>query len=225
MNRTETFFALQSGHPEGTQYTQAVHALGDLVVPSGFVEASDPFVSLGDQNAYAVPAGSFPVFVTVADVSEQQDGSHLREAYLSVVFADGEVARVAPAVPDGKEAPAAGSDEAYGIGVDAGTVGFADARAITTSMPEGNWYEDLFDNDTDTSWFALMDSPDHLIAGCANIPMPLARNGENVVLAHSGWGDGWYPVLATYDASGTLLGLHIDLLVAGPTDESDGDDD
>jgi hypothetical protein len=48
--------------------------------------------------------------------------------------------------------------------------------------------------------------------------MPLASNGENVVLSHSGWGDGFYPVLASYAADGTLLGIHIDLLVEEPED-------
>ncbi|MGI5128701.1 DUF4241 domain-containing protein [Pseudonocardia sp. CA-107938] len=58
-----------------------------------------------------------------------------------------------------------------------------------------------------------MDSPEHLMEGCANIELPLATAGENVVLAHSGWGDGVFPVLCTVDADGRLLAVHIDLLV------------
>ena len=43
----------------------------------------------------------------------------------------------------------------------------------------------------------------------------LARSGENVILAHSGWGDGVYPLLQTLDADGRLTGVHIDLQVVG----------
>ena len=58
-----------------------------------------------------------------------------------------------------------------------------------------------------------MDSAEHLVAGCANIVMPLATAGENVILSHSGWGDGLYPVVGSYDATGRLLAVHIDLQV------------
>jgi len=33
------------------------------------------------------------------------------------------------------------------------------------------------------------------------------------VLAHSGWGDGGYPVISGYDAAGVLVAVHIDLYV------------
>lgn len=217
MDRTIEFFALAAGRPDGTPYAQTVHDLGNLVVTSGHLEACDPFVQLGEGFVLDVPPGTYPVRVTVADVSDEQDGSHLREAYLSLVLADGEVAQVRHLAPTDAE-PAA-DDECDGVPVDAGTVAFVDADAVTSCMPQGNWYEDLFDNDTDTSWFALMDSPNPLRAGCANIVLPNASAGENVILAHSGWGDGFYPVLGTFDADGRLLGVHIDLLVAGPQDE------
>jgi len=58
-----------------------------------------------------------------------------------------------------------------------------------------------------------MDSPEHLRAGCADIVLPTATDGENVVLAHSGWGDGSFPVLCTVDADDRLLAVHIDLHV------------
>jgi hypothetical protein len=224
MARTDAFFALSSGRPEGTPYAQTVHDLGLLVLPSGRLEASDPFVSLGESLVVTVPAGAYPVRVTVADVSDEQDGSHLREAYLSVVLAEGVVARVEGLAPAGASDADEGEpdDELFhGVVVDAGTVAFADAEAVRTLMPEGDWYEDLFDDGKPTSWFARMDDPTHLRGGSANIVLPLASSGENVVLAHSGWGDGWYPVLGSYAADGTLLGVHIDLLVAGEQEDDE----
>ena len=192
---------------DGKDRMLTVHDLGTLKVPSGKVEASDPFVNLGESGVVVeVPPGEYPVRVTVADVSDEQDGSHHREAYLSLVLADGEPA-------------AAELAHESGVMVDAGTVAFADAEAIARCMPEADWYDGLFDDGSDDSWFSRMDDPGHLREGCANIVMPRAHAGENVVLSHSGWGDGVYPVVRTRDASGRVLGLHIDLYVVG------GDDD
>jgi hypothetical protein len=219
MSSLRPLLALRSGTPDGTPYPQTVHDLGVLHVPSGQVEVSDPYVSLGDGLVATVPPGSYPVRVTVADVSDARDGSHPREAYLSLVVSDATpVAEVRVVTPDGAEPPAAG--EFYGVGVDAGTVAFADAAAAVACMPprEDDWYEDLFDDGTERSWFALQDDPDHYRNGCANITLPLATAGQNIVLSHSGWGDGFYPVVSTHDADGALLGVHIDLLVAGPDD-------
>lgn len=204
--------ALRPGRAPGWNYSRTVHDLGELKVPSGRLEASDPFVSLGEGLVVAIPPGSYPVRVTVTDVSEEQNGSHLRESYLSVVLAEGEAARVEFLAPEGATPPE-DPDEFYGVPVDAGTVGFADADAVARCMPEGDWYSDLFDTGRDDSWFALMDSAKHYREGCANIVLPLAAEGENLVLAHSGWGDGFYPVVGAYDAAGNLLGVHIDLFI------------
>ncbi|MFI5735944.1 DUF4241 domain-containing protein [Kribbella sp. NPDC051587] len=210
------FRALRPGPVEvdGRTWSLTVHELGVLRVPSGRLEASDPFVTLGEGPVVDVPPGDYPAFVTVADVSDAQDGSHLREAYLSLLVAEGEVARVEAATSGDEEL---GEDEFWLVPVDAGTVAFADAEAVRTKMPEGDW-GDLMEFDED-SWFDRMDSPDHYREGCANIVLPLATAGENLVLAHSGWGDGAYPVVRTVDAAGRTLGIHIDLLVVGP--ESD----
>ncbi|WP_265522894.1 DUF4241 domain-containing protein [Oerskovia flava] len=219
------FFALRTGAVPGCAYPLSVHELGELWVRSGRLEASDPFVLLGEGLVVPVPPGSYPVRVTIADVSTEKDGSHLREAYLSVVLAEGEVAAVRPVVPEGADAAELSDGKYFGVPVDAGTVAFADADAVTALMPAGDWYETVFDDGTDTSWFARMDDPEHLRTGAANILLPGATQGENVVLVHSGWGDGHYPVVRTDDADGNLLGVHIDLLVAGPTDDEDEDED
>lgn len=220
---TRGFLAMKPGRVPGWKHVRSVHDLGMLRVPSGRLEASDPFVMLGNGLVVSIPPGTYPVKVTIADVSDTGDGSHMRESYLSVIIGEGEPVVVENVRPEGvsdqewQDASSAG--EYFGIGVDAGTVGFADASAVPTAMPPGDWYSDVYDSGEDHSWFALMDSRDHLIPGAANVEMPLAVNGENVVLSHSGWGDGFYPVLASYAADGTLLGVHIDLLVEEPEDD------
>ncbi|NEA36393.1 DUF4241 domain-containing protein [Streptomyces sp. SID13031] len=224
MPTAETFRALKPGPVlvgEDT-WTLTVHDLGILRVPSGRLEACDPFVNLGEGAVVDIPPGDHPVRVTVADVSDEQDGSHLREAYLSVVLTDGEAVSLGTATGADQTLE---DGEWLAVGVDAGTVGFVDAEAVRAAMPADDWYEGVFDNGTDDSWFSLMDSAEHLIAGSANIVMPAATAGENVVLAHSGWGDGVYPVLSTLDGDGRLLAIHIDLLVVGEDEDDDEDDD
>ena len=217
MSSSLNFYALVSGpvpspFEEDDEYSPAdtvplsVVDLGVLRVPSGRVEACDPFVTLGDGPVFEVEPGDYPVRVTVADV----------EAYLSLVLADGEPASVEAAQP------------VRGRGivcVDAGAVAFVDHDAVATAMPpQDDWY-DVFDSGEPDSWFSLMDSPDHYRRGAANIVMPRAGAGENVVLSYSGWGDGVYPVMLTRDADGTPLGLHIDLGVVGEFASEDEEDD
>ena len=221
MSNGLNFYALVSGpvpspFEEDDEYSPAdtvplsVVDLGVLRVPSGRVEACDPFVTLGDGPVFEVEPGDYPVKVTVADVS------HEREAYLSLVLADGEPASVEAAQP------------VRGRGfvcVDAGAVAFVDHDAVATAMPpQDDWY-DVFDSGEPDSWFSLMDSPDHYRRGAANIVMPRAGAGENVVLSYSGWGDGVYPVMLTRDADGAPLGLHIDLGVVGEFEDEEDDED
>ena len=217
MSSSLNFYALVSGpvpslFEEDDEYSPAdtvplsVVDLGVLRVPSGRVEACDPFVTLGDGPVFDVEPGDYPVRVTVADV----------EAYLSLVLADGEPASVEAAQP------------VRGRGivcVDAGAVAFVDHDAVATAMPpQDDWY-DVFDSGEPDSWFSLMDSPDHYRRGAANIVMPRAGAGENVVLSYSGWGDGVYPVMLTRGADGAPLGLHIDLGVVGGFASEDEEDD
>ena len=217
MSSSLNFYALVSGpvpspFEEDDEYSPAdtvplsVVDLGVLRVPSGRVEACDPFVTLGDGPVFEVEPGDYPVRVTVADV----------EADLSLVLADGEPASVEAAQP------------VRGRGivcVDAGAVAFVDHDAVATAMPpQDDWY-DVFDSGEPDSWFSLMDSPDHYRRGAANIVMPRAGAGENVVLSYSGWGDGVYPVMLTRDADGAPLGLHIDLGVVGEFASEDEEDD
>ena len=217
MSSSLNFYALVSGpvpspFEEDDEYSPAdtvplsVVDLGVLRVPSGRVEACDPFVTLGDGPVFEVEPGDYPVRVTVADV----------EAYLSLVLADGEPASVEAAQP------------VRGRGivcVDAGAVAFVDHDAVATAMPpQDDWY-DVFDSGEPDSWFSLMDSPDHYRRGAANIVMPLDGAGENIIMASSGWGDGVYPVMLTRDADGAPLGLHIDLGVVGEFASEDEEDD
>ncbi len=119
---TSPFLPLTEGRVAGTRWSHRVHDLGVLRVPSGRLEASDPFVNLGKSFVVRITPGDYPVRVTVADVSDGQNGTNLREAYLSVVLREGTAVRAEALTPEGCEPAPKG--EFYGVGVDAGAVGF-----------------------------------------------------------------------------------------------------
>lgn len=115
---------------------------------------------------------------------------------------------------EGEETPELEEGEFIGFGVDAGTACFVDDEATKSCMPDPeDWYDDLFDNDDPGSWFSLMDNPEVIRAGIANIPLPLAKNGESILIVHSGWGDGSYPVIGLFDEKDRLLAVHVDFAV------------
>ena len=195
-----------------------VFECGDLFLPSGQLVVCDPFAAMRQVGnaVVAVPPARYPVSVTVADVSDEQDGSHTREAYATLLMSDQpEVTRklLVPLAP-GEAPPRLDPDQYHGFVVDAGTGCFVDAHSLEVAMPpEDQWHDSLFDNPSPLSWFNRMDDPGHIRDGLANIPLPLATNGENLVLFHSGWGDGVYPVIGGYDVTGALVAVHVDLLV------------
>jgi hypothetical protein len=202
---------------EGLRFLWTI-ACGDLLLPSGRLVACDPFVFLAPQGMPFIftPKGKFPVLVTLADVSENQDRSHIREAYASIVFSEAKemYRKSLPLTTDGQRYPEVQGDEYIGFGVDAGTACFVDESVIAGSMPDPQtWYESLFENERTDCWFQRMDDPAHLREGLANIPLPLAKNGENLILFHSGWGDGHFPVVGSFDASHQLIAAHIDFFV------------
>jgi len=202
---------------EGGRFVWTV-ACGELFLPSGRLVACDPFVFLEPRNNphVLVPQGRFPVIVTLADVSAAQDRSHIREAYASVVFSSGPEAyrKTIPLAREGEERIETEGDDFVVFGVDAGTACFVDDAVIGQCMPEpSTWYEGLFENSQPDCWFRRMDDPQHIREGIANISLPLAKDGENLILFHSGWGDGVYPVVGSFDSDGNLLAAHIDFLV------------
>ncbi len=192
---------------------------GTLKVASGKLSACDPFVCLGGvaSNYLDVPKGAHKVTATLADVSGEDDGSHMREAYLSVHF--GEKAEASRKLLRMSESGTAANDlppgEFYGFGVDAGTACFVDASAVEAGMPSDGfeWDEKVFQPDDGGGWFDRMDDPEEIRAGIANLDLPETPEKANIVICHSGWGDGVYPLVGGYDADGQLVAVHIDFMV------------
>ncbi len=199
-------------------YVTEVVDAGTLILPSGRLVVCDPFAAMRQQGnpELSLPIGNYPVKITCADVSGAGDGSDIREAYASLLLSsEPESCRrvLTPLVP-GQIAPDLAPDEDSGVPVDAGTVCFVDAAALQYGMPdEQTWYADVFDNGKTTAWFARMDDPNLIRDGIANSVLPFATDGANIVLFHSGWGDGIYPIIGGYSAQGNLVAVHVDLMV------------
>lgn len=217
--------ALREGNcagDDGAVFVLSLTDCGSLFLPTGRLVACDPFVCLeASNNPYVpVPPGRYPVVATMADVSGRGDGSHMREAYASLILDGAAVEvkrRIITPCADGAPPPEMIDGDQYrGFPVDTGTACLVDDGAVAAAMPGGNWHDELFDNGRPDSWFARMDDRDHIRAGIANIALPLAGNGENIVIIHSGWGDGSYPVVGGYDASDRLVRVHIDFMVVFP---------
>ena len=70
----------------------------------------------------------------------------------------------------------------------------------------------FYENNDSNCWFEQMDNENLIRNGIANIPLPLNKD-ENLILFHSGWGDGVYPVVGGYDSNGKLIAIHTDFFV------------
>jgi hypothetical protein len=77
----------------------------------------------------------------IVGVSPEQDGSHLRQAYLSHVLSERDSVVEATPSPDGPPP----QRHNFTVSVDAGTVAFVDAEALPRCLPApATWYEEVF---------------------------------------------------------------------------------
>ena len=208
-------------------YELTTHNCGELIMPSGALIVCDPFAVLSKSIDFfiQVPKGQFPVVMTLADVSGRNDGSHMREAYLTLLLVENEpeVRRriITPIHGNERANEEMGDDGSYhGFPVDAGTACFVDAEAVRECMPAEDTWERIFESESSDSWFNKMDDTQHIREGLANIKLPLAKAGENIILCHSGWGDGHYPVVGGYNSKDELVRVHIDFFVVDVDDDT-----
>ncbi len=174
-----------------------------MQVSTGALIARDPFGPRIGGCLLTVPNGSYRVWATVVDVSD--DGHpELREAYLSVAFSDGPAAILRSA--DELLTPPVPSFGAF-TGTDHGLLAVHDAAvedsvlaACADTVERGLWAADI--------------GP-----GYANVSLEPA-SGANIVVSGSGWGDGGFPVLATFDRDDRPVAVHVDFGVVGDRPEA-----
>ena len=166
--------------------------VGRLEIAGGNIALLDPlFFSQPMEDA------QIPVPDGAADIVIFHDRDEGRNSKLAVIFAD---------------APVQGGTEAATCFIETGmaSVFTASSHAAMNDFlevlgPDKNLYDD---------YFCKFDSEGSVERKMAQLP-----DGTPVPYAHTGWGDGAYPVFTLTDATGTLLAVYCDFM--GCNDDGD----
>ncbi len=163
--------------------------IGELTLPDGKLVSLDPLVQPEKKPfTRVVEPGSYPVSF-IRSASE-----HSRPAFLVIRFSQAQVKKFEIATIEGQDVATLKDDEFFGIGVDAGIAGFANAgygaarakfEAAEQEKPGSqysNYYDDVIANampGKEADEFAV----DH----------PLKGEDGAAAMTQAGWGDGYYP--------------------------------
>lgn len=195
---------------QGAAIEFQVATVGDLVVRSGAIAASDALV-VPDHLPFAqpVPTGRFPVDVAIARFDNQDE----RIAFARITFSTTPAVAWQMATVAGQDTSALGGEEYFGYGVDSGTGCFMDPVAgqlLTRRMhADQQYFNTIIDGMARTyrhtrSWTVVSPSPDH---------------DENVICFSSGYGDGTYPSFFGFDEHGNVTALVTDFGVIDDSGE------
>lgn len=178
---------------------------GELAVPSGRLCFLDPLTAYPEEmSVVEVPPGRYAVRLTLADVSGSLSGADVRAAYLSLILSD------APEADHRLLSEAEEDDEGFsGVVVESDAVAMVDQEAFQRCVPDRR-----YDRQAE-AWADQLEDADEIRNGVANVELPGAEEGENIVLSASTWGDGLYPIMGSFDEKGHLVAVHLDLQVVG----------
>lgn len=171
--------------------------IGQLSISDGHIIACDPFLYNHDLPfSSKFPIGNFPVQLAVAQIDDDE-----RVAFSRIKFSDEIPCSWTLAVCDGQDLSALKEDEIYGYPVDAGTGAFMDtsgAKELFSFLIErDNNYEVLIEEmekNYKHTWDWLL----------------WTKNGANVAMFKSGWGDGVYATYIGFGQSGNICRLVTD---------------
>lgn len=172
--------------------------LGDLNLSTGEIVACDPLVGLWNTKPFlkSIPTGIYPVTASIAKTEESGD----RYAVVKLEFSTKKAAKWELAISDGDDISELKDDEYLGFPVDAGLGCFCDVetqrwydkweREFMEKHPNGNIYDDFFAAEFKKN---VIDPNDPLdIGDWLNFYLP-NKPDLNVIMFHSGYGDGAYP--------------------------------
>lgn len=182
--------------------------LGTVAIPSGQLAFTpDEFITAGHLT---VPPGTYEVTLTTSNYR----ASTTNRAFVSV-WADRDtphttVQRAVDHRGNVMAVQLAFDDVPYPL--------FVTDQSATPFLAAETGFEALYVEDPDGEydshpWIDLMDSPDHLVVGAANIPVP-NHDGLNVVMVDADTQGMKFPVYVTLGADGHQTGWHVDLMSA-----------
>jgi hypothetical protein len=220
--------ALKDGHVANAKGWNAplfVVDAGQISIPSGNLYCFDPLTYDDNwaQLNIQVPPGSYPVKITYADLSDDDDAEHYREAYATILIdpATSEATRriITPSGKGLEVAPEAEFGKGEGFTVDFAAACIADGNLFQHIDETAESFDGLKGEHFSDAWFDLMQDSNHIFTGVANITIPAWSADASVILVHTGWGDGSFPIIGGYDINGRLVRVHIDFEVVGPNEE------
>lgn len=191
-------------------------SLGEVAIPTGQIIVCDPLVYFYDSLPFnkRVKPGKYPVTVCIAQTKDSVD----RYAVVKLEFSKTKATKWELAITDGQNiSELKEDDEFFGFPVDAGLGCFMDLQTrqffnefhedFMTQNLEGNIYDDLFADEFKKN---AIDQNDPADAGdWLNFNLP-NKPELNVIMFHSGFGDGVYPSYWGTNESGEICNLMID---------------
>ena len=171
--------------------------IGKLNVKEGKIYACDP-ISLYIEDVFTTefPKGQFPVELAIATINNDDE----RTGFARIKFAETKPVKWEYALCEGQDVAELEADEIFGYGVDSGTGSFMDESGYRE-------YDDLYKVDvglntiTEAMELSYKDTRSWLL---------WERNGNNVALFTTGYGDGLYASYIGYDSAGNICRLVTD---------------
>ncbi|AEV83937.1 hypothetical protein ACWT_2504 [Actinoplanes sp. SE50] len=187
-------------------YVVEPHPAGSLVLPTGQLAAFDPGVTDEDEEPFTVPVtpGTHPVTAWVAILEKEGREWQRRVAALQVTVRPGVVMSWELALVASDEPADLAPGEFFGYGVETGAGGFAD---LSVSRILAGWDTEEFEETFDPDEFPEEPIPGHF----DHVIDP--DTGANLIMAESGWGDGFYPTYVGRTADGEVACFVTDFLV------------
>ena len=212
--QVEIAFSSQSLLQYGKPVEFQCREIGHLIVTSGALAASDPFVSPNPPPyTQAIPAGRYPVSVAIARFGTGDEPDE-RVAFARVELSNLPALSWTMALTEGQDPATLEHDGYFGYGVDAGTGCFMEPIAgqlLAERMDrDDEYFNEIMDEMQTTyratrSWLDWRPSPEH---------------DANIICFSSGWGDGLYPSFFGFSSQGQLCSLLTDFLILSDTENA-----
>lgn len=195
--------------------------LGELNVTTGNIVVCDPLAYLGDTSPLVkkIQPGLYPVRVAIAKTAEI--GERYALAKLEITKNKSIKWELAVTKETEKKAKDLKEDEYFGFPVDAGLGCFCDSMtqeqyaifmdSFLNEHEGANMYNDYFAERFKVN--ALNQDDPNDIGDWLNYYVPNTKN--NIIMFHSGFGDGYYPAYWGFDSDGHVASLMIDFQVFG----------
>ncbi len=191
-------------------------SLGEITIPTGQIIVCDPLVYFHNSLPFnkRVRSGKYPVTVCIAKTKDSGD----RYAVVKLEISKTKATKWELAITDGQDvSELKDKDEFFGFPVDAGLGCFMDLQTrqlfnefddeFMKQNPDGNIYDDLFADEFKKN---ALDQNDPADAGdWLNFHLP-NKPELNIIMFHSGYGDGVYPSYWGTNDMGEICSLIVD---------------